>query len=138
MKITIIASTILLFVTLFASNAFAQGCGTGLPACAAGEACIGGSCITNPISTGTVTPPATGATAFWVSRFFTFTLPMVGILGFLFFLWTGFQFLMSRGDPKGLAAAKARLTYTIAGLTIVFLAYTLTLFFTNLFGLVAP
>ncbi|MDQ3098320.1 MAG: pilin [bacterium] len=79
-----------------------------------------------------------GALAFIISRFFTFVLPLVGILGFLFFLWSGFQFLTSKGDPKALAAAQARLTYAIIGLIIVFLTYALTAFFTGLFGLKLP
>jgi hypothetical protein len=94
----------------------------------------------------TVNPPpglkpeftAPGALGFTISRFFLFTLPFVGIIGFLFFLWSGFQFLMSKGDPKALAAAQARLTYATIGLIIIFLAYSITAFITNLFGLVQP
>ena len=78
------------------------------------------------------TPGALGAI---VGRFFIFTLPLVGLLGFVFFLWSGFQFLSSKGDPKALDAAKARMTYATIGMVLCFLAYLLTQFFLNLFGL---
>lgn len=76
-----------------------------------------------------------GALGNIVSRFFLFVLPLVGIIGFLFFLWSGFQFLMSKGDPKAVEGAKQRLTYATVGLIVVFLAYTLTQFFLNFVGL---
>jgi hypothetical protein len=79
-----------------------------------------------------------GALGFAVARIFTFVLPIVGIIGFLFVLWSGIQYLTSKGDPKALAGAQARLTYTVIGLIIVALAYTLTAYVTGLFGIVGP
>jgi Type IV secretion system pilin len=67
-----------------------------------------------------------------VAAFF-YIIPIVGIIGFLFFLWSGFEFLTSKGDPKALAAAKARLTYAVVGLVVIFSAYLITLFVTELF-----
>lgn len=137
MKYALLTAAFLLFGLLFVNSALAQTC-SATAQCPAGDTCIGGSCITNPVSSGTVQAPTSGAAAFWVSRFFLFILPIVGIIGFIFFLWTGFSFLMSRGDPKGLAAAKARLTYTVAGLIVVFIAYSVAQFISGLFGLVGP
>jgi Type IV secretion system pilin len=137
MKYALLITAFLVYGLISVNNVFAATCSAAAP-CPAGDTCIGGSCITNPVSTGTVQAPTTGVAAFWISRFFLFTLPIVGIIGFLFFLWSGFSFLMSRGDPKGLAAAKARLTYAIAGLIVVFIAYSLAQFISGLFGLVGP
>lgn len=97
-------------------------------------ATLGGYSIDTPVG---LRPEFTqiGALGFIISLFFSFILPLVGIIGFLFFLWSGFQYLMSKGDPKALAAAQARLTYAIIGLIIIFLAFALTSFFTGLFGL---
>jgi hypothetical protein len=95
---------------------------------------IGGYTVSQP---GGLNPGFTGpgALAFSISRFFSFALAIVGILGFLYLLFAGFQYLMSKGDPKALAAAQARLTYTIIGLIIVFLAYAITNYVISLFGL---
>ncbi len=105
--------------------------------CPAGKSCVGSFCVQAAPS---LRPEfqQEGALTFAVSRFFTYLLPVIGILGFLLFLWSGFQFLMSKGDPKALAAAQARLTYTAIGLLIIFLAYSITAYTTGLFGLVTP
>lgn len=100
-------------------------------------ATIGGYDIQPPAS---LKPGFTGpgALAFTLSRVFTYILPLFGIIGFLFFLWSGFQYLTSKGDPKALAAAQARITYATIGLIIISLAYSLTSYATGLFGILKP
>ena len=66
---------------------------------------------------------------------FFFIVPIVGIAAFGFLVWSGFQYLTSKGDPKALEAAKARITYSIIGMTIVFMAYLITQFVATLFNL---
>lgn len=101
------------------------------------SAVIGGYTVDQPDG---LNPKISGSQSlgYLVSRFFEFILPIVGILGFLYFLWAGFEFLMSKGEPKGIAAAKARLTYATLGLIIVALAYSVTAYVSYLFGLNTP
>lgn len=65
--------------------------------------------------------------------FFYYSLPLMGLVAFLFFLWSGFEFLTSKGDPKAIAAAKARLTYAVIGLIVIFCSYLITMFVSELF-----
>lgn len=105
--------------------------------CASNETCLGGYCVAKPDG---LRPEFTQASAlgFILSLLYKYILPLIGVVGFIFFLWSGVQYLTSKGDPKGLAAAQARLTYAIVGLIIIFLAYSLTIYITGLFGLVTP
>jgi hypothetical protein len=137
-----VIATTFLFLLLSIQSVSAQNCTTSAdctapthPQCAGTTcSCIATYCVAQPsgLITDFTKPEALG---FAVTRLFAFTLPVVGILGFLYFLWAGFQFLTSQGNPKALDAAKARLTYATIGMIIVFLAYLLTQFFLNLFGL---
>lgn len=52
------------------------------------------------------------------------------VLSLFFILWSGIQWITSGGDKQALEKARARLTYAIVGLIIVFLAF----FIVNLIG----
>ncbi len=98
--------------------------------------CIGDSyCIKNPPIAANAKPPTTGVLGFYVSRIYKFIMPIAGIIGFLLFMYSGVQYLTSKGDPKAVMAAKLRLTYTFGGLVILFLAYAIFTTVLNLFGL---
>lgn len=108
-------------------------------------ATVGGFDVENPIENpalaapgGNVNEPGAGILGFWISRTLIFILPIAGMVGFLFFLWSGIQFLTSKGDPKALEIAKARLTYAVLGLIVIFLSYSITVFLTDSFGIGAP
>jgi hypothetical protein len=103
-------------------------------ACSANQKCIGGYCVETPAG---LKPELSGpgALANIISRAFSYILALMGGVGFLFILWSGIQFLTSKGDPKALQAAQARLTYAIVGLIVIFLAYSITQVVTTLFGL---
>jgi hypothetical protein len=98
--------------------------------------CVGGTangyCVPNPSGQA---PQQNQPAAYFVSRFYEFALPIIGILGFLLILYSGFQYLMSKGDPKAVQAAQLRLTYAIGGLILVFLAYAILSLVTYLFGI---
>ena len=62
-----------------------------------------------------------------IAQFVSFLLPYVftaaGILLLLYFLYGGFMYMTSRGDPKGIQAAQAILTNALIGFIIIFVAY---------------
>lgn len=139
MRVLITIITIFVITTLINLDPiYAQAC---RPACPAGtHTCIAGYCVEKPVKdpSSTTTIPAEGALGYLISRAYQFIIPIVGILGFLFLMWSGFQFLTSKGDPKALEAAKARITYTIVGLILVALAYTISLVVQYMFSLRVP
>lgn len=57
------------------------------------------------------------------------------LLLLIYLLTGGLQLMMSRGDPKGVAGAWAKITNALIGFIIVFLAYSLTSILGNVFGL---
>lgn len=127
--------SILLFTIIFSLSLppylYAQACN---PACGAGETCIAGECISGPTGLKSeFTQP--GALAFMISRTVAFIYPILGIVAFILFLVSGFQFLTSKGDPKALDSAKNRLTYVVIGMIIIAMAHGLTLIATNMLGI---
>src|SRR6266567_5966168 len=53
----------------------------------------------------------------------TIMLVFAVIITLIFLIWAGIQWVSSSGDKSKLAAARARLTWAIIGLVIVFLAF---------------
>ncbi len=53
----------------------------------------------------------------------TYLLPLAGLLLFLFLVFSGFQLLLSAGEPKKIEAAKARLTYAVLGFFLLLVSY---------------
>jgi len=96
---------------------------------------IGGFTISHPVSLRQEFTKETEALGAIISRIFLFLLPIAGMIGFISLLWTGFQILTSKGDPKSLQGAKQRLIFTIIGLIIIFLSWALLQYFRQLFGL---
>jgi len=97
-------------------------------------ATIGGIPIATPIGLRTeFTGP--GALGSIISLSYAFVLPIVGIIAFLIFLWTGFQFLLSKGEPKAIEGAKARFTYAVIGMIILVLAWSALQLARTVFGL---
>lgn len=50
---------------------------------------------------------------------------LAGLVAVLFIIFSGIKFLTSGGDPKQVEGAKKTMTYAIAGLIIILLAFTL-------------
>ena len=49
-----------------------------------------------------------------------------GLIMFLFLIYSGYQWMISRGDPKGIAQAQQNFTYAIIGFLVIFSAYWAT------------
>jgi hypothetical protein len=60
-----------------------------------------------------------------LSQLLPYLFTLAGILLLLYLLWGGFHFMISRGDPKGMQEAKAKITYALIGFVIIFVAYWL-------------
>lgn len=99
--------------------------------------CIGAICVRNIPGIETSFTESNALAAI-VSRLYLILIIPLGTVGFLFFLVSGYQFLMSKGDPKALEAAKARLTYAVLGLVIIFMATAITTLVFNRFSLFTP
>ena len=60
---------------------------------------------------------------------------VAGIALLFYLITSGLSMMISRGDPKALEGAKARLTYAVLGFVIIILAYTLTQIIGALLGI---
>ena len=68
---------------------------------------------------------ATGSLGEIVSSFLKILFPIVGLLLLLYLLYGGYQYMLSRGDPKALESAKGIITNALVGFVIVFIAFWL-------------
>ncbi|MCL1876632.1 pilin [Candidatus Saccharibacteria bacterium] len=60
-----------------------------------------------------------------VNNIINIFLLVVGILSVIFLIWGGLSYIMSRGDPKKVEAAKNTILYAIIGLVISLLAWAI-------------
>jgi len=58
-----------------------------------------------------------------VGEILRYVFGFAGLAAFLFIVYAGFQFLISKGDPKQIEEAKNKLTQAIIGFLIVFASY---------------
>jgi hypothetical protein len=65
----------------------------------------------------------------------TYTISFAGLALLVYLLWGGLEIMLSKGDPKAMQAAQARITYAILGFILIFLAYTLTKLVGLVFGI---
>jgi len=65
-------------------------------------------------------------------------LPVVitfcGIILFFVFIWGGYDFMLSRGDPGKIKSARAKITYGIIGFVILVLSYFIVNVISTIFG----
>lgn len=52
-----------------------------------------------------------------------YTIALILVLVYL--IWGAYRYMISQGDPKAVQAAKSHLTWAVAGMIIIFLAYGL-------------
>ena len=90
--------------------------------------------------TGLGTQPTSNEEA--VNQFQTIISNIIGVItivAFIFFtfqiIFAGYAFISANGDEKKLETSRKKLTNGILGLTIVVVAYGLTAFIANLFGI---
>lgn len=55
------------------------------------------------------------------------------VIAFAWLVWGAFQYLMAQGKKEELAKARARITWAIIGLIIIFLAYLIAKFAAEIF-----
>jgi len=67
--------------------------------------------------------------------FRTYIFYAAGIALLIYLIIGGFQFMLSRGDPKATQAAQAKITNAVIGFVIVFLAFLIVQLVGQLFGL---
>lgn len=49
-------------------------------------------------------------------------------LAFYFLIWGAFQYIMAQGQKEGLAKARARITWALIGLLVIFMSYFIAKF----------
>lgn len=77
-----------------------------------------GDCVQNGVATLACIPIVFSNVVDWA-------IALAGTVAVFFIIFAGFKFLTSGGDPKQVEGAKKTLTYAIAGLIVVFLAFAI-------------
>lgn len=70
-----------------------------------------------------------------VSALLPYIFTISGIILLLYLIYGGFQYMMSRGDPKAMQAAQGKITTAIIGFVIVFIAYWLVQLLGRILGI---
>lgn len=94
----------------------------------------GGVRIDGPLGPGVPSEPAPFFSGTIVPIIFVFA----GFILLIMLLISGYQFIMSRGDPKSLEAARGRLTFALIGFLIVFGSYWLLVLLNMILGGLIP
>lgn len=68
-----------------------------------------------------------------LSNFLNIAFYAAAFLAFYFLLWGGFQYILAKGNKENLAKARSRITWALVGLVVVFLAYFLAKFASEIF-----
>lgn len=58
---------------------------------------------------------------------------IAAFLAFYFLVWGAFQYILARGNKENLAKARSRITWALVGLLVVFLAYFIARFASEIF-----
>lgn len=70
-----------------------------------------------------------------ISNLLPYIFALAGILLLAYLLYGGFHYMTSRGEPKGVQEARAKITYALIGFVIVFTAYWLVQVAGSILGL---
>lgn len=70
-----------------------------------------------------------------ISLLIKYLFPIAGLLLLLYLLYGGYQFMLSRGDPKAIEQAKGIITTALIGFIIVFVSYWLVQLVAQILGL---
>lgn len=69
----------------------------------------------------------------FLSTLFNIALFISVFLAFYWLIWGAFQYITAQGKKEDLAKARARMTWAIIGLIVVFLAYTIARYASEIF-----
>src|SRR3989344_7990805 len=58
-----------------------------------------------------------------INEFVKYAFPAAGLLVLLYFLYGGYEVMLSGGNPKTLEAGKSKITNAIIGFVIIFISY---------------
>lgn len=64
-----------------------------------------------------------------------FVITLCTIILFFIFVWGGYDFMMSRGDPGRVKAARAKITAGIVGFVLLVLSYFIVNLISYIFGI---
>jgi hypothetical protein len=68
-----------------------------------------------------------------IKELLPFIFGLAAMISLLFLIWGGIRYMMARGDPKTLDAAKATITSAIIGLLIIIFSVAISFFIGNVF-----
>lgn len=71
--------------------------------------------------------------ASFISPFLNIIFYIVTFITFYFLIWGAFAYIMARGNKEELSKARARITWAIVGLAVVFLSYSIARFASEIF-----
>lgn len=66
-----------------------------------------------------------------------YVLSFAGLLLLVYFVLAGLQYMTSRGDPKAMQGAQAKMTTALIGFLIIFMSFAIIKLIANIFGLTA-
>lgn len=66
--------------------------------------------------------------ASFLSPFLNIIFYIAAFLAFYYLIWGSFQYILAKGEKEGLAKARARMTWAMVGLVVVFSAYFIAKF----------
>ncbi len=66
---------------------------------------------------------STGTVGSVISALLPYIFAISGIILLLFLISAGISYMTSKGDPKAISSAQARITYALIGFVIILLAY---------------
>src|SRR3989338_7709720 len=96
--------------------------------------CIGGltTCIDGPLPSGAGGINTIGDL---VNRVVQFLIPLAALILLLVFIWAGYDYMMSQGNPEKLKSAQAKLTTGLIGFVLLMLAFLIVRLLSFIFGL---
>ena len=71
--------------------------------------------------------------ASFISPLLNLTFYLATFLAFYWLIWGSFQYMLAKGDKEGLAKARARITWALIGLMIIFAAYFIAKYASEIF-----
>lgn len=72
-----------------------------------------------------------------ITNILLYIFSVAGILLLIYLIYGGLQLMISRGDPKGVAAAQAKITSALIGFVIVLISAILVRLIGQIFGITA-
>jgi hypothetical protein len=64
-------------------------------------------------------PPQLSEASNLLDRVLQITLPLAGLIALAFFVWGGYMWIISEGDPAKIKSAQGTLTWAILGLVFI-------------------